>query len=159
MSLRVNYNQQAPEMVKKLVELGQAVKGGVLGQTLIDLVNIRASLLNGCGFCVDMHAKEARIHGERDLRVLHVPIWRESKLFTAKEKAALEWTEAVTKLTEHGVPDDIYQRVREQLSEKEISELTFAIGVINAWNRLSISFKAVPGSADKFYGLDKAGLN
>jgi AhpD family alkylhydroperoxidase len=159
MSLRVNYNQQAPELVQKLAEMGQVIKKGSLGVTMIDLVNIRASLLNGCAFCIDMHVKEARIHGERDLRVLHVPIWRESSLFTDKEKAALEWTEAVTKLTEHGIPDEIYQRVREQLSEKELTELTFAIGVINAWNRLSIGFKAVPGSADKFYGLDKAGLS
>ncbi len=159
MSLRVNYNQQSPELVQKLMEMGQIIKKGSLGVTLVDLVNIRASLLNGCAFCIDMHVKEARIHGERDLRVLHVPIWRESALFTDKEKAALEWTEAVTKLTEHGIPDEIYQRVREQLSEKEMSELTFAIGVINAWNRLSIGFKAVPGSADKFFGLDKAGLS
>jgi alkylhydroperoxidase family enzyme len=106
-----------------------------------------------------MHVKEAKIHGETELRLYHVAIWRESTLFQPRERAALAWTEALTKLTEQGVPDEIYERVRGQLSEKEISDLTFAVMAINAWNRVSIGFKAVPGSADKLYGLDKAGLN
>jgi alkylhydroperoxidase family enzyme len=106
-----------------------------------------------------MHCKEARIDGERELRIYHVPIWRESPLFSESEKAALEWTEALTKLSEHGVDDEVYDRVRAQLSETQISDLTFAIGVINLWNRLNISFKTVPGSADEMLGLTKAGLN
>ena len=92
-----------------------------------------------------MHCKEAKIHGERELRIYHVPIWRESNLFSDTERAALEWTEAVTRLSEHGVPDDVYDRVREQFSESQISELTFAIAVINAWNRLNLVFKPSPG--------------
>jgi AhpD family alkylhydroperoxidase len=159
MSQRLNYFEQSPELTNKLFEFGQAVKKSSLGNTLIDLVNIRASQLNGCAFCLDMHCKEAKIHGEQELRIYHIPIWRESTLFSETERAALEWTEAVTKLSEHGVPDDVYDRVRGQLSETQISELTFAIAVINAWNRLNISFRNIPGSADEMLGLTKAGLS
>jgi len=159
MSQRLDYFSTSPELSKKLFEFSQAVQNSSLGDTLLDLVNIRASQLNGCAFCLDMHCKEAKIHGERELRIYHVPIWRESSLFSDTEKAALEWTEAVTKLSEHGIPDEVYERVRAHLSEAQISELTFAIAVINSWNRLNISFQTVPGSADKMFGLAKAGLN
>lgn len=159
MSQRLNYYEQSPELAKKLYELSQASKKSSLGNTLIDLVNIRASQLNGCAFCLDMHCKEAKIHGEQELRIYHIPIWRESTLFSEAERASLEWTEAVTKLSEHGVPDEVYDRVRAQFSETQISELTFAIGVINVWNRLNISFKTVPGSQDEMLGLTKAGLS
>lgn len=158
MSQRLDYYSTSPNLSKKLFELSQAVKSSSLGNTLLDLVNIRASQLNGCALCLDMHCKEAKIHGERELRIYHVPIWRESTLFSDTERAALEWTEAVTKLSEHGIDDEVYDRVRAQFSETQISELTFAIGVINLWNRLNISFKTVPGSADEMLGLTKAGL-
>lgn len=157
MSQRLQYFQHSPELVKQLVDLTQAAKKS-LDVSLVDLVNIRASQLNGCAFCVDMHVKEAKIHGERDLRVHHVAIWRESPLFSEKEKAAFEWTEALTKLSEHGISNPLFEQMREHFSEKEISDLTFAIGVINTWNRLSVAFRPVPGSADKMYGLDRAGL-
>src|SRR6266542_2745943 len=150
MSQRLDYYTTSPDLAKKLYELSQAVKDSSLGNTLLDLVNIRASQLNGCAFCLDMHCKEAKMHGERELRIYHIPIWRESTLFSETERAALEWTEAVTKLYEH---------VRAQLSETQISELTYAIAVINAWNRLNISFRSIPGSADEMLGLTKAGLN
>ena len=159
MSQRLNYAQQSPELFKKLSELSMALKGSVIEEKLRDLVNIRASQLNGCAFCLDMHVKEAKIHGESELRLYHVAIWRESNLFVPRERAALAWTEAVTRLPEGGIPDELYERVRGQLSEKEVSDLTFAIAIINTWNRASIAFKAVPGSADKLYGLDKAGLS
>jgi len=159
MSQRLNYFEQSPELTRKLFEFGQIEKNGSLGNTLIDLVNIRASQLNGCAFCLDMHCKEAKIHGEQELRLYHVAIWRESQLFSEKERAALEWTEAVTRLSEHGVPDEVYERVRAQFSEAQISELTFAVGMINMWNRLNISFKTVPGSFDEMLGLTKAGLS
>lgn len=159
MTQRLNYAQQSPELFKKLLDLSMATGESVIEQKTRDLVNIRASQINGCGFCLDMHVKEAKIHGESELRVYHVAIWRESNLFAPRERAALAWTEAVTKLPEGGIPDELYERVRGQLSEKEISDLTFAIMTINAWNRASIAFKSVPGSADKLYGLDKAGLN
>ncbi|RDJ03818.1 carboxymuconolactone decarboxylase family protein [Rhizobium grahamii] len=159
MTQRLNYAQQSPELFKKLSELSMSLKDSVIETKLHDLVQIRASQINGCGFCLDMHVKEAKLHGETELRLYHVAIWRESTLFAPRERAALAWTEAVTRLPEGGIPDELYERVRGQLSEKEIADLTFAIMVINAWNRASIAFKTVPGSADKLYGLDKAGLN
>ena len=159
MSQRLNYFEQSPELTQRLLEFSGAVKKSSLGNTVIDLINIRASQLNGCAFCLDMHCKEARIHGEQELRIYHVSIWRESPLFSEKEKAALEWTEAVTKLSEHGVSDEVYDRVRAQFSEAQISELTFAVGVINLWNRLNISFRTVPGSFDEMLGLTKSGLS
>ena len=159
MSQRLNYFEQSPELTQKLLNFGKTVAHGSLGNTLIDLVNIRASQINGCAFCLDMHVKEAKIHGEQELRLYHVAIWRESPLFSEKERAALEWTETVTKLPKHGIPDEIYERVRGQFDEAEISELTFAIGIINIWNRLNISFQTIPGSADEMLGLTKAGLS
>jgi AhpD family alkylhydroperoxidase len=159
MTQRLNYAQQSPEFFKKISDFSLSLKDSVIEQTIRDLVNLRASQINGCAFCVDMHVKEAKIHGETELRLYHVAIWRESNLFAPRERAALAWTEVLTKLPEGGVPDELYERVRGQLSEKEISDLTFSIMAINAWNRVSVAFKSVPGSADKLYGLDKAGLN
>jgi len=159
MTQRLNYAQKSPELLKKLSDLSMALRDSAIEQKIEDLVQIRASQINGCAFCLDMHVKEAKIHGESELRLYHVAIWRESNLFIPRERAALAWTEAVTKLAEGGIPDELYERVRGQFSEKEISDLTFSIMVINAWNRASIAFKTVPGSADKLYGLDKAGLN
>jgi AhpD family alkylhydroperoxidase len=156
--MRINYNQHSPELIKSFFELSQKSANGSLSPTLLDLVHIRASQVNGCAFCLDMHVKEARIHGERELRLYHIPVWRESPLFSDKERAALEWTEAVTKISE-GISDSIYERVRAHLSEKEMSELTFAIGIINVWNRLNISSPTTPGSLDAMLGLTKAGLN
>lgn len=159
MTQRLNYAQHSPELFKKLSELSMALKDSTVEQKIHDLVQIRASQINGCAFCLDMHVKEAKIHGESELRLYHIAIWRESNLFIPRERAALAWTEAVTKLEEGGIPDELYERVRGQLSETEISDLTFSIMVINAWNRASVAFKAVPGSADKLFGLDKAGLH
>ncbi|MBS5911002.1 carboxymuconolactone decarboxylase family protein [Paenibacillus macerans] len=159
MTQRINYMQQSPEFFKKMLELSNAEKESSIEEKIRHLVHIRASQMNGCGFCLDMHVKEAKIHGESELRLYHISIWRESTLFSPRERAALAWTEVLTKLPEHGVPDDIYNRVREQLSEKEISDLTFSIMAINAWNRINVAFKNVPGSADAAFGLTKAGLS
>ncbi|ANM11276.1 carboxymuconolactone decarboxylase family protein [Rhizobium leguminosarum bv. trifolii] len=159
MSQRLNYAQQSPELFKKFMEFSMALRSSVIDEKLQALIEIRASQINGCGFCLDMHVKQAKIHGETELRLHHVAIWRESNLFVPRERAALAWTEALTKLPEGGIPDEIYERVRGQLSEKEISDLTFVVMAINAWNRVNVGFKTVPGSADKAYGLDKAGLN
>src|SRR3546814_10134979 len=106
-----------------------------------------------------MHIKQAKIHGERELRLHHVAIWRESPLFSARERAALAWTEVLTKLPEHGVPDDVYAAVLEEYSEQEIVELTYSVMVINGWNRINVAFRGVPGALDKASGLDQAGLN
>jgi AhpD family alkylhydroperoxidase len=158
MSQRIDAFKQSPELVQKLVEFSNGVDDCGIEKTILLLVSIRASQLNGCAFCLDMHVKEARLNGERELRLYHLPAWRESTLFDPRERAALAWTEALTKLGEHGVPDDVYNRVLEHYSDKELSDLTFAVMAINAWNRLNIAFRKVPGSADAAFGLDKAGL-
>ena len=158
MTQRINYLQQSPEHTKKLVELSMVDKNSTIEESIRHLVDIRASQLNGCAFCLDMHIKEAKIHGERELRLHHIATWRESNLFAPRERAALAWTEVLTNLPALGVPDDIYDRVSTQLSPKEISDLTFKIMTINAWNRLNVAFRTVPGTADKAYGLDKANL-
>jgi AhpD family alkylhydroperoxidase len=158
MTQRINYVQQSPGLFKKFLELSNLLKDSAIEESIRDLVSIRASQINGCGFCLDMHVKEARIHGERELRIHHLATWRESTLFASRERAALAWTEVLTKLPEQGVPDDIYERVRTQFSEKELSDLTFEVMAIDGWNRANIAFKTVPGSSDKAYGLDKANL-
>jgi AhpD family alkylhydroperoxidase len=158
MTQRINYVQQSPELFKKFLELSNLLKDSTIEESIRDLVSIRASQLNGCGFCLDMHVKEARLHGERELRVHHLATWRESTLFSPRERAALAWTEVLTRLPEQGVPDDIYERVRTQFSEKELSDLTFEVMAINGWNRANVAFKTVPGSSDKAFGLDKANL-
>ncbi len=106
-----------------------------------------------------MHIKQAKLHVERKLRIHHVGIWRESTLFNDRERAALEWTEALTRLSPHGVSDEIYAAVRAQFPENELVYLTYMVMVIIAWNRASIAFQSVPGSHDKAFGLDKAGLS
>jgi AhpD family alkylhydroperoxidase len=159
MTQRIDYNATSPELVKKFVEFSLLTHKGAIETTIIDLINIRASLINGCAFCVDMHSKEATIHGERPLRLYHIAVWRESTLFSPRERAALEWTEALTTLPPHGVPQATFNAVREELSEKELSDLTFCIMAINAWNRVSVGFAAVPGSMDKAYGLTRANLS
>lgn len=158
MTPRINYVQQSPELSKTYREFSNSLAHSAIEQSIRDLVVIRASQLNGCGFCIDMHVKEAHIHGERPLRIYHLAVWRESTLFTPRERAALAWTDVLTKLPEHGVADDIYEQVRSQFSEKELSDLTFEVMAINGWNRANIAFKTVPGSADKAFGLDKANL-
>ncbi len=158
MTQRLEYGRLAPELLKKFSEFSIATKKSSLGHTLIDLVTLRASQLNGCAFCVDMHVKEATLHGERALRLHHVAVWRESPLFSPRERAVLAWTEVLTQLPAHGVPDADFQAAREHLSDAELAELSFVIVGINGWNRLSVGFATVPGSLDRAYGLDKAGL-
>lgn len=159
MSQRIDYTQQSPELFKKFAEFSLLAHKSAIEESVIDLVKIRASQINGCTFCLDIHVKQATIHGERPLRLHHIAAWRESTLFIPRERAALAWTEALTQLPPQGVPDEIYDRVRTQLSEKEISDLTFLVMAINAWNRLNVGFRPVPGSGDKTYGLDKSGLS
>jgi AhpD family alkylhydroperoxidase len=159
MSQRIDYMQQSPELFKKFSEFSLLAHKSAIEESLIDLVKIRAAQINGCTFCLDIHVKQATIHGERPLRLHHIAAWRESTLFIPRERAALAWGEALTQLSPQGVPDEIYDRVRTQLSEKEISDLTFLVMAFNAYNRLNVGFRTVPGSADKTYGLDKAGLS
>ena len=159
MSQRLDYFQSSPDAAKKYIEFNTLLHKKPFLADVGHLVTLRASQLNGCAFCVDMHVKEAKIHGERELRLHHVAVWRESTLFSARERAVLEWTEALTHLGAHGVSDAVFNSVRAELSQEELADLSFLIVAINGWNRLSVAFRVVPGSADKLYGLDKAGLS
>lgn len=152
---RINAMLQSPALFKKYLDFALAID---MDKGLAHLIDIRASQLNGCAFCLDMHIKQAKIHGERELRLHHVAIWHESPLFTPRERAALAWTEALTRIDPAGVSDAVYAAAREQFSEQELSTLTFRVMAINGWNRLNVAFRNTPGSQDKAFGLDKAGL-
>ena len=117
-----------------------------LERPLLELVKIRASQINGCAYCIDMHTKDARLAGETEQRIYALNAWRETPFFTDRERAALEWTEAVTRVADTHVPDEIHQRVAAQFGEAELVALTFAVVVINSWNRLAVSFRAPAGS-------------
>ncbi|WCL54727.1 carboxymuconolactone decarboxylase family protein [Gimibacter soli] len=158
MSARLNYFALSGSTAKGYLDFSTAQHGGSIEESARHLVDIRVSQLNGCAFCLDMHVKEAKIDGERELRLHHLAIWRESPLFTPRERAILEWAELLTKLPPEGVSDEAFAAVRAHLSDKEISDLTFIVLTVNGWNRLSIAFRPVPGSNDKMFGLDKAGL-
>jgi AhpD family alkylhydroperoxidase len=156
MEPRANFFELSGDLCNKLVELSQ-VKSS-LNHALRNLIDIRASQINGCTFCLDMHMKQAKLRGEKELRLYHTSVWRESNLFNPKERAILELTELATKITSEGVSDSDYARLKQDLSDKEISDALFQIGIINTWNRLNVIFRSTPGSMDKAFGLDKAGL-
>jgi len=159
MTQRVNHFELSTPLYEAMAAFSMATKtNNSLSKDLLHLIDIRVSMLNGCAFCLDMHVKEAKISGERELRLYHLSIWRESELFTAKEKAALTWAEAVTDLSREGLSDALFQQVCEELNEQELSDLTFAVASINSWNRLAIPFNVPAGSADSHFGLDRAGL-
>lgn len=156
---RLNFAEHSPELVKALLDFSMAIdNSGHIEPALSDLIDIRASQMNGCAFCLDMHVKNAKLHGERELRLYHVAIWRESPLFTPKERAALAWTEALTQIAPIGISEKLYAEVSKQFSEKELSAVTFRVMGINAWNRVNIAFLTEPGARDTLFGLDKAGL-
>lgn len=159
MTQRIDYQKQSPELFKKFVAFGMAFEQSAIEEAIRDLVDVRASQMNGCAFCVDMHVKAATMHGERLLRLHHVAVWRESTLFSPRERAALTWTEILTDIPAQGVPDDVYDHVRTQWSEQELSDLTFLVMSINAWNRVNVAFRVPPGTYDKAYGFDKSGLS
>lgn len=135
-----------PEGYREMINLDHYVKASGLEQKLLELVKIRASQINHCAFCIDMHTIDARAEGESEQRIYALDAWRETPFFTDRERAALAWTEALTLISENDVPEDLYQYVRKQFTDKELVDLTLAVIVINGWNRLSISFRTVPGS-------------
>jgi AhpD family alkylhydroperoxidase len=144
---RIAFSQVSPEPVKALLALEAYVRRSGLEHPLLHLVKLRASQLNGCGYCIDMHTKDARAAGETEQRLYCLSVWRESPFYSARERAAMEWTEAVTLLpNSRDVPDDVYQRVREQFSEKELVDLNFCVVAINCWNRLCVPFRVPVGS-------------
>ncbi|TGN17691.1 carboxymuconolactone decarboxylase family protein [Leptospira idonii] len=158
MKSRIEYYPHFPDAFGKMVEIGKLIRSSSLGHNLIHLLNIRISQINGCIFCIDMHVKEAKIDGEKEIRLHHIAGWKESPLFDARERAAFLWAETVTLLSENNVPDAVYEEVRSVFSEQEMVSLTMAVAHMNSWNRIAVSFRAVPGSMDKMYGLDRAGL-
>jgi len=143
MKPRMNFYQAAPDTIKALSALEAQVQGSGLEQSLIELVKTRASQINGCAFCINMHTEDARKHGETEQRLYLLNAWRESPVYSDRERAALAWTEAVTLISETHAPDDLYEEVRTHFSEAETVNLTMLIGAINAWNRLAIAFRAI----------------
>lgn len=141
MDSRLDYQKIAPDAVKALLGLEGYINKCGLEKSLIHLIKIRASQINGCAYCIDMHTTEARKAGESERRLNTVIVWHETPFFTARERAALAWTKAVTLLAESHAPEDIYQEVLKNFSEKEAVDLTMAIITINSWNRLAVSFK------------------
>lgn len=159
MTTRLNYNQFSGEAVKGLMTIENYLKNSSIEHSLLGLVKIRVSQMNLCAFCLDMHIKEARMRGEKELRLHHLAVWSESPLFEKRERIALEWAEILTQMGAHGVSDEQFQKVREHFSEQETSDLTFAVVSINAWNRLGVAYRPTPGGMDKAFGLDKSGLS
>lgn len=143
---RIDYRKIAPEALQALWGVERYVHGSKIERPLLELVKLRASMINGCAYCVDMHSKDARAAGESEQRLYAVSVWREAPFFTPRERAALAWTEAVTLVSAGHVPDEVYQDVREYFDERELIDLTMAVIAINAWNRLAIAFRAVAGT-------------
>src|SRR5450759_2232111 len=146
MELRLNYSKSAPEGIEILHELESYIKKAGLEPDLVELIKLRASQINGCAYCIDMHTKDARSRGESEQRLYGVSAWREAPFYSQRERAALAWTESVTKISENQVPDEIYHLVKGQFTERELVDLTLAVIAINAWNRLAISFRTPVGS-------------
>jgi AhpD family alkylhydroperoxidase len=136
-----------PDVFKAMQGLGAAFENSTLEHSLIELVKLRASQINGCGFCVDMHSKDARLEGETEQRLYLLSVWREAPgLYNERERAALAWTEAVTKLENQHVPDAVYDQARAAFSDEELARLTLAVVAINGWNRFNIAFSVPAGS-------------
>jgi AhpD family alkylhydroperoxidase len=131
--------------MQAMMGLQAYVNGSGLEPSLLELVKMRASQINGCAYCLDMHSKDARAAGESEQRLYLLDAWQEAPFYSPRERAALEWTEAVTRVSEGHVPDEVYRAAREHFSEEELVNLTLAVVAINGWNRLSIAFRAVPG--------------
>ncbi len=142
----IKYAKVAPEGYQAVSGLEKYVDNCGFEQSLLELVKLRASQINGCAFCLDMHTKDARSEGESEQRLYCLSTWREAPFYSERERAALAWTEAVTKISENHVPDDVYENARAQFSDKELVDLTLAVIAINSWNRLAISFNTPPGS-------------
>ncbi len=146
MEPRLQAHKVAPGAYHAMLGLESYVHSCGLESSLLELVKLRASVINGCAFCVDMHTKDARAAGESEQRLYSISVWRETPFYTERERAALAWTEAVTQISHRHVPDEVYQEARKHFSEKELVDLTLAVIAINGWNRLAISFRAVPGT-------------
>lgn len=143
MEARLNFFQSSPELMKSVRDLEMAVRQSSVDKGLLHLIKLRASQINGCSYCVEMHSREAREDGESEQRVHLVAAWRESPLFSERERAAFAWTEKLTKLSDGPVEDDLYEDMLKHFSEKELVDLSVAISMINTWNRLAVPFHAI----------------
>jgi AhpD family alkylhydroperoxidase len=146
MSERIDFSKLTPEGYRAMSGLERYVRGSGLEPSLLELIKLRASQINGCAYCIDMHWKDARARGESEQRLYGLMAWRESPYYTERERAALAWTEAVTLIADNHVPDDLYEEVRQHFNESELVNLTLALVAINGWNRLAISFRTEPGT-------------
>ena len=144
MKPRMEHWKVAPGGFKAMSSLEAYLRDGGLDKRLLHMVKLRASQMNGCAFCTDMHSVDARRAGESDRRLYAIAVWRDSNFFNPRERAALAWAEAVTLLSESHVPDDVYQQAREQFDEGQLVDLTVAVSTINSWNRLAVSFRQTP---------------
>jgi AhpD family alkylhydroperoxidase len=142
---RLAWDKASPGVMNAMLSLGKYVNTTTLDSRLINLMLTRASQINGCAYCLDMHTKDARADGETEQRLNLLATWRESPLFTERERAALDWTEAVTLIADSRVPDDVYEEARKYFNEKDLVDLTLVIVEINGWNRLNVAFRMVAG--------------
>ena len=145
MKARIDLMHVNPGVIQAMFGLEKQIAKAGLDHRLLDLVRMRASQINGCSYCLDMHSKDARANGETEQRLYGLNAWRETPYYSARERAALEWTEALTLVAESHAPDDVFERVREQFSEDELVHLSLAIVAINGWNRLNVAAGTVPG--------------
>jgi AhpD family alkylhydroperoxidase len=157
MEARFEYSKTAPGVYKVMLGVEQYLENCGLEESLLHLIRLRASQINGCAYCLDMHWKDLRATGEPEQRLYSLDAWRECPYYSERERAALAWTEAVTAITDGHVPDATYEQVRAHFSEKELSDLTLAVSAINSWNRLAIASRTVPGTyrAAKTHQLEK----
>ncbi len=146
MEERLNYAKVSPDALKAMRELEKYVTASRLERPLCELIKTRASQINGCAYCIDMHTKDARKAGETEQRLYALNAWRETPFYTDRERAALEWTEALTLISKNDISDSLYNSVRKHFDEKEIVALSMAIIAINGWNRLAIGFRTIPGT-------------
>ena len=146
MTPRIDFYTASPDALKAMIALETAVSKLPLEKNLIELVKLRTSQINGCAFCLDMHSADARKGGEDERRLYTLSAWRETPFFTPRERAALAWTEALTRVSDNDVPDELFAEVRKQFSDKELVDLSLAIIAINGWNRLAIPFRSQAGS-------------
>jgi AhpD family alkylhydroperoxidase len=153
MAERLKYAKAFPEGIQAQLNLGKVIVSSGLEKSLLGLVYTRASQLNGCAYCIDMHTKDARVAGETEQRLYALSAWRETPFFTSRERAALAWTEALTNIQQGQASDEVYEEARREFEEPQLVKLTLAITYINAWNRIAIAFRAEPGTYQPKVGL------
>jgi AhpD family alkylhydroperoxidase len=146
MTARIDFTQVNPAPIQQLLAIERYLAGSSIGTTLLHLMKMRASQINGCAYCLDMHSKDARAHGETEQRLYGLNAWRETSYYTERERAALAWLEAITQITQGHAPDAVYEGLQAHFTQQEIMDLTLVAAMINLWNRVSISVRTVPGT-------------